>query len=304
MDAGMHNSSSSDRHAYWLRGVLGWLKVLFTPVAMGFLLYFGWHARHTLAAVFVQAKPGPLGVAVLLWVVLHLLSPLLPAMIFRAWGFPMGYARAFKIHAQRLPGRYLPGGIWHTVGRMVDYHGHGIPRRHLAAYVFLETAFPPAVTLLLGGIGLAVFRGMDEWGIAGLGAAIAAAAGIAFLPAVINRHFLKPPDRLPARAYYGAAATLCVYWSVAAAAFVCYMAAFPAVLTDTAWFQVAATYLFSWGVGYLAIFAPQGIGVFEFVAGKLLTAPISLGGMAALMAGFRLVVLAADVIIWSVSRLR
>ena len=95
-----------------------------------------------------------------------------------------------------------------------------------------------------------------------------------------------------------------MYWVVAAATFICYLAAFPAVLAAASLIEVGATYLFSWGVGYVAIFAPQGIGVFEVVAGKLLNAPLSLGGMAALMAGFRLVILAADAVVWVLSRLR
>jgi hypothetical protein len=63
---------------------------------------------------------------------------------------------------------------------------------------------------------------------------------------------------------------------------------------------MAGIYLFSWGVGFLAIFAPQGIGVFEFVASELMASPVGFMGLAALIAGFRIVVLVADIAVWLV----
>jgi hypothetical protein len=57
-------------------------------------------------------------------------------------------------------------------------------------------------------------------------------------------------------------------------------------------------YLFSWGVGFLSIFAPQGLGVFELVASELLKGSIGFMGLAALIGGFRAVVLVADLVVW------
>ncbi len=290
--------------AGWLNVALLWAKRLFTPLAVSALLFFGWHARHALGQVLTHARLGYLAAAGALWVALHFLSPLVQTLILRACGSEISYAKAFGIFAQRLPGRYLPGGIWHTVGRAMDYHQHGIQPRHLATLVFLETVFPPVITFILGGMGLAAVRGVQGWGGLGLACAGVALLGLIMMPAFINARLLKTPNGFPLGSYYQAAAILTVYWVVAAATFICYLAAFPAVLAAASLIEVGATYLFSWGVGYVAIFAPQGIGVFEVVAGKLLNAPLSLGGMAALMAGFRLVILAADAVVWVLSRLR
>lgn len=288
----------------WLRAALVWAKRMFTPVAVAALLFFAWHARQALAEVFTHAEWGYLAGAAALWVVLHFCSPVIQTLILRACGSDIHYIDAFRIFAQRLPARYLPGGVWHTVGRAMDYHQRGIHPRHLATLVFLETAFPPVITFLLGGVGLAVLRGLNGWGGLGLGCAGAALLGLLLMPRFINARLLRMPNGLPPAAYYRAAALLAVYWIVAAAAFICYLAAFPAVLKTASLMEVGVTYLFSWGVGYVAVFAPQGIGIFEVVAGKLFNAPLSLGGTAALMAGFRLVILAADVIVWGLSRLR
>jgi hypothetical protein len=56
--------------------------------------------------------------------------------------------------------------------------------------------------------------------------------------------------------------------------------------------------LFSWGIGFISIFAPQGIGVFEVVAADLLRGVEPLMGIAAVIAGFRLIILTADAVAW------
>lgn len=288
----------------WSRVALRWAKRVFTPLAVAALLFYAWHARQGLGEVFTNARWGYLAGAAAIWVILHFCSPVIQTLILRACGSDIGYPEAFRIFAQRLPGRYLPGGIWHTVGRAMDYHQRGLQPRHLATLVFLETALPPLVTFLLGGLGLAVLRGLHGWGGLGLACAGAALLGLLLMPAVINARLLRSPDALPAAAYFQAVSLVAGYWLIAAAAFICYLAAFPTVLEAASLTEVGATYLFSWGVGYVALFAPQGIGIFEIVAGKLLTMPLSLGGAAALMAGFRLVILVADVVVWGLSRLR
>ena len=86
--------------------------------------------------------------------------------------------------------------------------------------------------------------------------------------------------------------------SGATLAFLLYLNAFPASTGDFSSVEMGGIYLFSWGIGFVSIFAPQGIGVFEFVASELMGGPIGFMGLAALIAGFRVVVLAADVVVW------
>lgn len=296
--------SFKDRTMVWARRAVEWMKFIFTPLALGFLAYFGWHTRDALRMVFEQARPGYLAASVLLWVVLHFFAPVFPTLVFRACGSRITYGKAFMIHARRLPGRYVPGGIWHTVGRFIDYHDHGIQPRHLATGIFMESTFPAVISFILGGIGISLFHDMSKWGGIGLLAAFAALLGLAIIPVVINRRMLKAPDHFPMGAYFKSMGVITLYWMIAAAAFICYIKAFPMVKTESSPIEIGAAYLFSWGIGYLAVIAPQGIGVFEVVAGNILSTPLSLGGVAVVVAGFRLVTLAADMMVWSLSRLR
>ena len=88
-------------------------------------------------------------------------------------------------------------------------------------------------------------------------------------------------------------------WCIAATAFVIYLSAFPGLTLQAGPLESAGAYLFSWGVGFISIFAPQGIGVFEVVAADLMRGAGTLMSVAALLAGFRLIVLAADATVWA-----
>ena len=54
-------------------------------------------------------------------------------------------------------------------------------------------------------------------------------------------------------------------------------------------------FLLTWGAGFLAPFAPQGIGVFEVSMAAVLSAE-SAAGTAVVLGGYRLVLLARDLI--------
>ena len=51
----------------------------------------------------------------------------------------------------------------------------------------------------------------------------------------------------------------------------------------------------------VTVFAPQGIGVLEAVAGDMLSTSMALAEIVAVIAGFRLIALLADAIVWGVS---
>ena len=94
-----------------------------------------------------------------------------------------------------------------------------------------------------------------------------------------------------------------IFWVIASISFIFYYSSLANHLPHIPLLDIASTYIFSWGVGYISIFAPQGIGIFELVAGKLMALPMSLGGAIAFIAGFRVVVLFADCLTWGTYKL-
>ena len=274
------------------------LKLLFTPVAFAFLLYFAWRSRSDLASLLSNASLLYVALAAAVWGALHILSPLFAVIVLGACGADISWRQAFATHAARLPARYLPGGIWHTVGRVMDYSAQGVGARQLSAFVLLENALAAVITLAIGGAIVLATRGSDTLGMI---AGFASAAGVVGLPVLlvaINARVLGGESRLAIAAYLQSIVLVLVFWVGAATAFLLYLNAFPASTGPYSSIEIAGIYLFSWGVGFLAIFAPQGIGVFELVASELMASPIGFMGLAALIAGFRVVVLIADIAVW------
>ena len=274
-------------------------KSIFLPVALAFLAYFAWESRELLLDVIRSARPSMLILAILVWSLLHALSPLISMLIFRARNVSLPYEAAARIHIANLPARYIPGGIWHTVGRIAGFRDMDIGQRDISIFVFLENLLAVCVTFLIGGSLLAATRGLDGWGQV---AALAAAGGAVLLfasPFILSLRVIQGDGRFPTSDFVIVTIVNAIFWCVAGTAFVIYMSAFPGLSLQAAQLETAGAYLFSWGVGFISIFAPQGIGVFEVVAADLLRGNDTLMSVAALLAGFRLIVLAADAIVWA-----
>ena len=102
---------------------------LFTPAALLFLLAAGWRARVVFASVLGHTDALPLIVTVALWALLHLLTPVFSWIVLREIGADVGYQHAVGRSTSRAGCRhagYLPGGIWHTVSRVMDLHHLGV----------------------------------------------------------------------------------------------------------------------------------------------------------------------------------
>ncbi len=273
-------------------------KRIFLPVALAFLAYFAWESYELLVDIVRSAKPLKLAVAVLVWMLMHALSPLFSMLIFRARNVPLSYKTAARVHIVNLPARYIPGGIWHTVGRIAGFRDMDIGQRDISIFVFLENLLAVCVAFMIGGSLLAANRGLDGWGQI---AALSAVGGAVFLlasPFILSLRVIQGDDRFPTRDYVAVTIVTAISWCIAATAFVIYLSAFPGLALQAAPLETAGAYLFSWGVGFIAIFAPQGIGVFEVVAADLMGGAGTFMSVAALLAGFRIIVLAADATVW------
>ncbi len=285
-----------------LRHALALAKKVSTPIALTAIAVAAWRNRETLSALVSSARTGRLVLAAGIWTALQFLSPFFILRVFSRSEVTLTYGKAFTIHANRLPARYLPGGIWHSVGRAADYHELGVGTRNLVLLFFLENALGPASAFFLGGLLLLSQKGMSGWGRVGALAAGVGAVGLLIAP-IIAKRFILAGERLSLSVYAGTAALTSLFWCGAATAFVTYVSAFHGNLTLISPLETAGTYLFAWAVGNVTVFAPQGLGVFEMVAGSILRGTLPLGGAAALMAGFRVVVLFADLAAWSLAHL-
>ncbi len=282
-----------------------WKKILevckrvYTPLTLGCIIYFVFINREVLTGLYSNARPVFLVYAVLVEASRHLLAPIYPKLILLSFNYSLPYKELLKIHITRLPARYLPGGVWHTVGRLADYNASGISKKHLSFLAFFETVFPIPFSFFIGGTLLWLYSPGT------LANSLEVISSVASLVILLFPFFLfvwKPFKKISSSRntlfYIGVLLLSFIFWFLAAGSFIFY---FNSVSFDNtvqhSLFTLAGTYFFSWGTGYISIFAPQGIGVFEVVAGKLIDLPLTLGSTVAFLAGFRLIALMADFLI-------
>jgi hypothetical protein len=276
------------------RAVLRILRRAFTPVALLALGFAVYAARDTLAELAATAAPAGLALAVVLWASLNLLVPAIAAAWLRGLGADVGYATLLDIHLRRLPARYLPGGVWHTVSRVIDLQARGVDRPRWASLVLMENAVPLAVALAMCGALTAI------GGATGAGAAMAVLGAGVFIAAFALRArlFASAPTPPPATTAV-AVAHVAVFWTIATLAFVVYWRSLPFDGPPADIVAVATAYLLGWTAGFVAVFAPQGIGVFETVAAWRLHGVLPLASTAAVVAGFRATTLVGDGLAWA-----
>ena len=154
--------------------------------------------------------------------------------------------------------------------------------------LILENLIPPAVALAGGGL-LLLLAG--ESSLLTIGAAAGGLVAVAAIPLAVR---IVRKRSLTAAGYLKAIASSAMFWTVAALAFVCYWSALPAARSGVSSLEMGGSYLVAWTVGFVNVFAPQGIGVFEATIGALLQGRLTFANAAVLAVGVRVVTLVAD----------
>ena len=115
---------------------------------------------------------------------------------------------------------------------------------------------------------------------------------------MLKGRWFQPNASLNLKNYLTILVITCLFWAIASISFISYTKAFSGVFQSVSIIEYGAAYLFSWGVGYIAIFAPQGMGVFETIAGGIIKSQVSLVSVIPLLAGFRLLIFFSDFVFW------
>ncbi len=201
-----------------------------------------------------------------------------------------------------IPARYLPGSIWYAAGRVASLRRSGVPGVALGVVAVVETLLSFVVAVALGG-GLLLVAGSDDSGLGVVAlAGVAVGLGVVASPWVVNPLVRwvaheRGLDDVPAlgwAAYVELCGHLVAFWLASSAAFICYLSAFPA-LDAPGVARTAGTFLLAWAAGFVAVFAPQGAGVFETaLAGTLTGAPLA--ALAIVIAGYRALTAVRDAV--------
>lgn len=177
------------------------------------------------------------------------------------------FARAFWIYSLSQLGKYLPGSIWHFVGRVVLYRNEGLPAKEGTKLLVLENFWLLGTAAALG-----VAACADRLVVL---AGIALPVGVSWslsLPVVLGlwlvvffagtqqivRRF-GAADVATARAFVLEVAT----WIVLGLSFWALLP--PGARTADTVVLATGAFALGWAGGYLAPFAPAGVGVREAI---------------------------------------
>lgn len=286
------------RHVAHLAGrLLAWARRLFIPLALGFLAYSAYRAGDKLAPLVAGMSAGYLVIAWLCWVIAQWIGPIATTAFARALDVPMGYRELALISILRLPAKYLPGGIWQSVARFTAYGQREVSSTTSLSILVAEHLFALGASVALGAL-LLMHAGNTPFEYEIAAWLLVGALLLLVLAALwILRIGKWKPNGVSCIVKVIVSATL--FWIAAATAFCAYWTAVVG-LGETDVLRVAACYLLSWAAGFVAVFAPQGLGVFEWVAAHLLQSAQPSSVIVTAIAGFRLVAIAGDMSAWGI----
>ncbi len=209
---------------------------------------------------------------------------------------PRLFTKATVAASRSLLARYVPGSVWFAVGRVALLRNAGLPVGPLSATAILEMATSLTVVLMSGLVVLGLSGGIPGGAVwmvfVAVALIVATAPGgggrvMAWLAARRGIEF-----SLDWQGYLRLIGINVVFWGWSAVTFLLYLRAFPAA-DEFRTLLVVGGFLLTWGIGFLAPFAPQGIGVFELTMATVLQAD-GIARTVVVLGGYRLVLLARD----------
>lgn len=270
------------------RGISSVVRVLQSPVvrwsfvivALGFLVWAVWAQREAVGQALALAGWSTAAAAFAVTIVFLFLTFLAWRVILHDIGARISWSGSTVVYGVGQLGKYVPGGVWNIVAGAELGTTHRVPRR----VTVVSLAVASVLTLVTGfAMGTLSFlfapRLADDWWWV---AVVLAPTVLCLVPPVMNRLIalglrLLRREGLPSALSYGglggATAVTLAAW-VAAGAQLWIIAVGMGMEANWSTFLVCVgASALGWAVGYVAIFAPAGVGVREVVI------VVALGGL-------------------------
>ena len=280
----------------------GVLRALWLAVVAALAAWLAATRWDDMSALVDDLSPGPLVLLVAASCLLLLPNAAFWTLALRALGERPRYGTVLHASARALLTRYLPGGIWYAAGRGTLLKRHGVNMAASATVGGLELALGAPVAIVVGAVLLAASGAVAPW--VGVGAVVVLLAVLGLGGSVVGRLVTwwarrrggEPAATPPTTALFRLTVVLVGYWLAIGTLFWAYLEVVGS--TATGWGRTVGAFGVSWGLGFFALFAPQGLGVFE----GALVSVLDWGADAVLLvAGFRAVLLARDLLLTAVA---
>ena len=267
------------------------LKARFAPVIggalLGLVLYWGWTFREAIEASFRNL--GILGLGILASSIMVTLILTVTALVILvrdkgyAFRFPDGY---HSLNVSQLASM-IPGGIWGYAGFAGVLWSKGISKADSVIIVLFYTVLMLSACAVVGISGLGAILGRG-YALIALLPLMFLLMGRNWLDRLRQRHF-PATSPLPSR---GASIRVLVLgiliWVITSVSFAWLLYRTEGYGVIPLWTVVGA-YAAGYLGGYIAIFAPSGIGVSEGLVGLLLGPYVGVGNVLGIAISFRIV---------------
>ena len=278
------------------------LRALWLAVVAALAAWLAATRWDDMSALVDDLSPGPLVLLVAASCLLLLPNAAFWTLALRSLGEHARYGTVLHASARALLARYVPGGIWYAAGRGTLLKRHGVGVAASATVGGLELALGAPVAIVVGAVLLAASGAVAPW--VGVGAVVVLVAVLGLGGSVVGRLVTwwarrrggEPAAIPPITTLFRLTAVLVGYWLTIGTLFWAYLEVVGS--TAAGWGRTVGAFGVSWGLGFFALFAPQGLGVFE----GALVSVLDWGANAVLLvAGFRAVLLARDLLLTAVA---
>jgi glycosyltransferase 2 family protein len=191
-------------------------------------------------------------------------------------GHPQNFQRIFYVAATSELGKYLPGGIWHLVGRAAYYRGMGLPLKTISRAILQENLW---MLLSSGMAALCFFILAYTKQFFAVGILLICWWLIIYL-------WVRPASLLRVSAQM----------LIQIMVWLCFSYSFALLLPAEAAMMGMAAFALSWLLGLVVIFAPGGIGVREASLVAILSATLPASQVLVLAVVHRLIWIAIELL--------
>ncbi len=174
------------------------------------------------------------------------------------------------------------------VGKGIDLHEKGLSASSIKAILIFEGLAPLIAAVFTSALAIMFLQAPNYFFAAALLTVTFLIAKDLVRTKVFKHHLFEQVD------YVKGVLLVCVYWSASAGIFGLYYFNVDASCNEQCSALAAAYYVFSWAVGYIVPFAPQGLGISELTFSLVSTAQLEEVLVIQLL-GFRLIVLFGDI---------
>jgi hypothetical protein len=209
---------------------------------------------------------------------------------------PVTFLQSLSIVGRSQIARYLPGNVFHYVGKAVLAKNQGLSTRWVVTSMVLETVILIVAALLVGGVGYGIAR--EAW-VALAGGGIVVVIVVPILFRLTASHFPSVPEAMDAVGRANLAFSLVCQTTnlllLGTSAYLFGRFLWPGLFV-LGWWDLTWASALAWVCGFVTPGAPGGVGVREGILVGLFSGALGVAAAAALFLALRLAQVLADLL--------